>query len=127
MSDNIKIDSMAAEINRLVENYGKDCAATTKECVNKVAKKTVARLKQNSPVRKGEHGGKYNKGWKKTVEEEKSTRLVVKIHDEEYRLVHLLEKGHQKRGGGRVAAIKHVEPAEQAAIEELEKEILAKL
>lgn len=127
MSDSIKIDSMAAEINRLVENYGKDCAATTKECVNKVAKKTVARLKQNSPVRKGEHGGKYKKGWKKTVEEETSTRLVVKIHDEEYRLVHLLEKGHQKRGGGRVAAIKHVEPAEQAAIEELEKEILVKL
>ena len=127
MSDSNKIDNLAAEINRLVESYGKRCTATTKECVNKVAKKTVARIKRNSPVRKAEHGGKYKKGWKKTVEEETSTRLVVKIHDTEYRLVHLLEKGHQKRGGGRVAAIKHVEPAEQAAIAELEKEIASKL
>lgn len=83
----------------------------------------MTKLKQNSPVRTG----KYKKGWKKTVVKENATSLIVSIHDEKYSLVHLLEKGHQKRGGGRVAAIKHVEPAEQAAIEELEKEILAKL
>lgn len=41
---------------------------------------------------------------------ENSTSLVIAIHDTKYSLVHLLEKGHQKRGGGRVAAIKHVEP-----------------
>ena len=55
MSDSIKIDNLAAEINRLVESYGKRCTATTKECVNKVAKKTVARIKRNSQVRKAEH------------------------------------------------------------------------
>lgn len=123
MSDSIRIDDLTAEINRLVEDYGKSCAATTKECVYNVAKRTVTKLKQNSPVRTG----KYKKGWKKTVVKENATSLIVSIHDEKYSLVHLLEKGHQKRGGGRVAAIKHVEPAEQAAIEELEKEILAKL
>ena len=123
MSDSIRIDDLTAEINRLVEDYGKSCAATTKKCVNNVAKRTVTKLKQNSPVRTG----KYKKGWKKTVVKENATSLIVSIHDEKYSLVHLLEKGHQKRGGGRVAAIKHVEPAEQAAIEELEKEILAKL
>ena len=127
MADSIRIDDLAAEINRLVEDYGKQCTETTKECVNNVAKKTVSKLKQTSPVNKSEHGGKYKKGWKKTVEEETSTRLVVKIHDTEYRLVHLLEKGHQKRGGGRVQAIKHVEPAEQAAIAALEKEIISRL
>lgn len=123
MSNGIRIDDLTAEINRLVEDYGKSCATTTKECVNNVAKRTVTKLKQNSPVRTG----KYKKGWKKTVVKENATSLIVSIHDEKYSLVHLLEKGHQKRGGGRVAAIKHVEPAEQAAIEELEKEILAKL
>lgn len=65
MSDSIKIDNLAAEINRLVGDYGKQCAETTKECVHKVAKKTVSRIKRNSPVRKSEHGGKYKKGWKK--------------------------------------------------------------
>ena len=123
MSNSIKIDDLVAEINSLVEDYGKHCAATTKECVNNVAKRTVAKLKQNSPVATG----KYKKGWKKTVVKENATSLIVAIHDTKYSLVHLLEKGHQKRGGGRVAAIKHVEPAEQAAIAELEKEIMSRL
>lgn len=123
MADSIRIDDLAAEINRLVENYGKQCTETTKECVNNVAKKTVSKLKQTSPV----NTGKYKKGWKKTVVKENSTSLVIAIHDTKYSLVHLLEKGHQKRGGGRVAAIKHVEPAEQAAIAELEKEIMSRL
>ena len=68
-----------------------------------------------------------NRKIQKRMEEDRSKSLIVAIHDTKYSLVHLLEKGHQKRGGGRVAAIKHVEPAEQAAIAELEKEIASKL
>lgn len=123
MANSIRIDDLAAEINHLVEDYGKQCTETTKECVNNVAKKTVSKLKQTSPV----NTGKYKKGWKKTVVKENSTSLVIAIHDKKYSLVHLLEKEHQKRGGGRVAAIKHVEPAEQAAIAELEREITSRL
>lgn len=123
MADNIKIDNMATEINRLLQEYSKKCASDTKECVNSVAKKTVARLKQTSPVKTG----KYKKGWKKTVIKENSSSLVVSIHDTKYSLVHLLEKGHQKRGGGRVAPIEHVAPAEEMAIAELKQEILSKL
>ena len=123
MSDHIQIDNLADEISHLVSEYGKHCTETTKDCVNAVAKKTLQRIRQKSP----EKTGKYKKGWKKTVVEENASRLVVSIHDTEYRLVHLLEKGHQKRGGGRVNAIKHVEPAEQAAISELEKEIAERL
>ena len=94
MADSIRIDDLAAEINRLVEDYGKQCTETTKECVNNVAKKTVSKLKQTSPV----NTGKYKKGWKKTVVKENSTSLVIAIHDKKYSLVHLLEKGHQERG-----------------------------
>jgi hypothetical protein len=38
-------------------------------------------------------------------------------------LAHLVEKGHAKRGGGRVAGKPHIAPAEQHGIDQLMREI----
>ena len=49
--------------------------------------------------------------------------MVVHAEKPEYALTHLLEKGHQKRSGGRTKAIVHIALAEEAAVDELEKEL----
>ena len=46
--------------------------------------------------------------------------VVQEIH---LQLAHLLEFGHAKRGGGRVAARPHIAAAEQAGIESFEQAI----
>ena len=64
----------------------------------------MRQLKATSPKRTG----KYAKSWTK----KKRGRKII-VHNKEYQLTQLLEKGHAKRGGGRVAARVHIAPVER--------------
>ena len=68
--------------------------------------------------------GDYAKSWAVKTTKESSNALQVTVHSRNrYQLAHLLEYGHAKRGGGRVAARPHIAAAEEAGIEQLEREI----
>jgi hypothetical protein len=62
-----------------------------------LGKKLAKELKEKSPKRTG----KYAKGWRSTVRKESAVGAEVVVHNKIYRLTHLLEKGHAKRGGGK--------------------------
>lgn len=124
----IRIDALGAEITKLMEEYASGVAADTKAEAKAVAKEAVKELKQTSPEGPGSRKGHYKDGWASKVERENAVSINIKVYNKKKPgLTHLLEKGHAKRGGGRVNGIPHIAPAEKQAAEEFEKRLKARL
>lgn len=117
MGKGCSIDDMADLINQGLEEYAALAASSVKAAVRKSAKTVKEQISENAPVKTG----RYAKSWTAKTTEENSQRLVQTVcSPTRYMLAHLLEKGHAKRGGGRVAGKPHIAPAEAAGIEMLE-------
>lgn len=116
----IDIDDLADEIMAGLMEYEGLATETVKEAVKKAGNKVKKEIQNNAPV----DTGKYKKSFKVTKRKETSNSLELTVHSKDkYQLTHLLEKGHAKRGGGRVAAQPHIAPAEQEGIRLLQEEI----
>jgi len=117
MSRTVSIDEMAAAINEGLEEYANLSAEGVKSAVKKTSKAVKDQINGSAPVRTGRHA----KSWKVKTTAESSQSLEQTVYSpNRYMLSHLLEKGHAKRGGGRVRAIPHIAPAEEMGIEMLE-------
>lgn len=117
----IDIGDLAGEIVKALEEYTEDVVDKIDESATKIAKESAKELKSTSPKKTGE----YAKNWAVKTEKE-SGRIATKtihVRDPEYRLSHLLEHGHAKRGGGRVAGVTHIAPVEKKAVKEFEKAV----
>lgn len=124
----IKIGALASEITKLMQEYAEDVSEDMKEEAKAVAKETAEELKKTSPKGYGSRKGHYNAGWTSSIEREKASSIGIRVYNRKKPgLTHLLEKGHAKRGGGRVAGISHIAPAEQQAVKEYEKRLKARL
>lgn len=117
MSRSCSIDELADLINEGMQEYADLAATEMKKAVRKSAKTVKEQISENAPVKTG----RYAKSWVAKTTEENSQRLVQTVcSPTRYMLAHLLEKGHAKRGGGRVAGKPHIAPAEEAGVELLE-------
>ena len=120
MSDRVKIENLANAVMESLEDYADLATDDMKAAVKKSAKTVKTDIAANAPKRTG----KYAKSWATKTTKETSTALELTVHSRNrYQIAHLLEHGHAKRGGGRVAAIPHIAPAEEKGAEELEREI----
>lgn len=120
MASKVSIGDLSAEVMRQLSEYAELTTEGMKEAVQKAGKTVQKEIKGNAPKRTGA----YSKSWtvKKTGESSRSLQVTVHSRNR-YQLAHLLEFGHAKRGGGRVAAQPHIADAEQKGIEQLEQEI----
>lgn len=119
MNEKIKPEQLSDAIMEGLEEYKNLSTDAMKEAVEKTAKDVKKEIQSKAPVRTE----KYKKSWKVTKTDENAEKLVMTVHAGRYQLTHLLEHGHAKRGGGRVAAIPHIAPAEADGVKELEDEI----
>ena len=103
------IDDMASEIMSGLQEYADLAAAEMKKAVKKTATEVKKEIAANAPVK----SGRYKKSWTTKTAKENSHTLEMTVYSKDrYQIAHLLEHGHAKRGGGRVAAIPHIAPAE---------------
>ena len=124
----IKIDALGAEIAKMMEEYATEVAGDVKEEAKAVAKEAVKELKTTSPEDPGSKKGHYKDGWTSKVESENSVSIGIRVYNKKKPgLTHLLEKGHAKRGGGRVEGIPHIAPVEQQAIKDYEQRLKERL
>ena len=113
---NIDLSNVAREFQRILENYTSDITEKSMEVVERVGQETVEELKRTSPSGNRKKN-KYKRSWK--LKKEKNHVIV---HNTQYQLTHLLEKGHLRRDGRHgtkpplTRPYPHIGPAEQEAI-----------
>lgn len=115
-----KIDNLANEIMEGLKEYADLASDDVKKAVWKAGNTVRKEISENAP----KDTGAYAKSWSVKKTKETSNSLEVTVYSKNrYQLAHLLEHGHAKRGGGRVAARPHIAQAEQSAVETLDSEI----
>lgn len=114
-------DSLYTSLSRILNDY----TQTVTDKVNNVTDKTAKALKKEiaatSPVG---YRGKLKKSWRIKKEKVGGIDLRETIHSTEYRLVHLVEKGHvTKHGTSRARAYHFMAKAVDKIIPDYEKAV----
>ena len=118
MATKVSIDQMASVIMDGLKEYADLATDDLKAAVKKTGNEVRKQIQSTAP----KASGKYSKSWSVKTTKESSNGIEVTVYSRNrYQLAHLLEFGHVKRGGGRVAARPHIAAAEQAGIESFEQ------
>ena len=120
MSKTVPVERLDVEVMAGLKEYSGLASDGLKKAVKKAANEVRDGISENAP----KDTGAYAKSWATKVTKETSNSIEVTVHSRNrYQLAHLLEFGHAKRGGGRVAGRPHIAPAEEKADAAIEREI----
>lgn len=113
------IDDLANEIARAIQDYTEDVADAIAAAADKTAEDIRTDAESAAPKRKGE----YASGFKVTKQSSRDAVRRIVWNKKHYRIVHLLEFGHAKRGGGRVRAYPHLRPAYDRNVDAFQEKV----
>ena len=120
MANTVSVDQLANVILQGLTEYADAQSDMVQQSVKDVSKEVKKEISANAPKRTGA----YKKSWATKKTKETSNSLTMTVHSKNrYQIAHLLEHGHAKRGGGRVAAIPHIAPAEEHGATMLQQKI----
>ncbi|HJD26863.1 MAG TPA: HK97 gp10 family phage protein [Candidatus Blautia intestinipullorum] len=120
MAQNVQIGELADAIMETLEEYADLAADNVKQAVKDAGETVKKEIRANAPKDTGD----YAKSWAVKKSKETSNSITMTVYSRNrYYLAHLLEFGHAKRNGGRVAGKNHIAPAEEKGIQQLEEEV----
>lgn len=123
MSKKVSVDDLSNAILEELKNYEGVTEEAAWKGVSDTSQTALKKLRSAHPAGSGEYGSwdKYNRGW--TVMKTKRDKTATIHNATDYRLTHLLEKGHAKVNGGRTRAFPHIAPVAEECEDELIKNI----
>lgn len=123
----VPVDRLAAEVEKILQDYGEDVQQNLNEITSAMAKKGAQTLRSQSRGAVKSRTGKYAKGWASQTETGRFSAQGTIYNKSVPGLPHLLENGHANRGGGRTPGREHIKPVEEALIKEYEQKVKSKL
>ena len=120
MSD-ITIDQLGDAITAQLTSFEQHVREGVKRAVDETMDEMVKETKSAAQVRTG----RYKRKISATVDENTlmTYSKVWHVKKPDYRLAHLLDKGHALRDGGRYGGNQHVRSAENRAVENFQRKI----
>lgn len=117
------IDKLDTQIQKILQEYEGDVRENVGQITKEMCKKGAAAVKAGARSVVG-GTGKYASGWTSEVKTTRYSTEGVIYNSALPGLAHLLENGHAKVNGGRVAGRPHIAPVEEKLVKEYEEEVI---
>lgn len=123
MSKTIDVDQLGDAIAKELTIYGQNVIDGVKKEAKSSMSRLVKQTKTTAPV--GNRGKHYRDSItsKKTMEDDRAVVYTWYVKGSDYRLSHLLEKGHALRDGGRTTGTHFIQNASDPILEEYIKAV----
>lgn len=123
MSKTIKPDDLGVAIGRELTQYAKSVQEGVDGCGKRAMRKLVKRTQETAPLGKRRGGNFAASITSKEVKGIRGSRFIWFVKAPNYRLTHLIVKGHATKNGDRTKPNPFLKNALDAVLPEYEKEI----